>query len=214
MIRYGRLQRDRHHHGRRDDPAVSRRLLAVVAATTLLAACGAPAGEVGRLAPLPIEPGSITVSGISSGASMATQFHVAHSSLVQGAALVAGAPYYCAAEFGGQGAWPLHEGRRGHSGRRIRRADEPVVHRRRHRSGGRPRPGPRVDLPRRAGSLRQDAGRGRGRVVLPVVPEPREHHSSGASAGRAPVSDIAHGRRRLRAERAAISRELRAGRRS
>jgi len=84
-------------HGRRDDIAVNRLLLAVVTASTLLVACGAPAGEAGRLAPLPIEPGSITVSGISSGASMATQFHVAYSSLVNGAALIAGAPYYCAA---------------------------------------------------------------------------------------------------------------------
>ena len=39
----------------------------------------------------------MTVSGLSAGASMATQFHVAHSSLVNGAALVAGAPYYCSA---------------------------------------------------------------------------------------------------------------------
>lgn len=77
---------------------VHRLLLGVVTASSLLAACGAPAGEVARLAPLPIEPGSVTVSGISSGASMATQFHVAHSGLVNGAALLAGAPYYCAAD--------------------------------------------------------------------------------------------------------------------
>ena len=97
MIRFERLQRDRDRHGRRDGIRADRRLIAIVAATTLLAGCGAPAAEADRLAPLPIAPGSITVSGISSGASMATQFHVAHSSLVQGAGLIAGAPYYCAA---------------------------------------------------------------------------------------------------------------------
>jgi poly(3-hydroxybutyrate) depolymerase len=37
-----------------------------------------------------------TVSGVSSGAYMAVQFHVAHSSVVKGAAAIAGGPYYCA----------------------------------------------------------------------------------------------------------------------
>jgi poly(3-hydroxybutyrate) depolymerase len=63
----------------------------------MVAACGKPAIDAGRLAPLPIDPASVTVSGLSAGASMATQFHVAHSELVNGAALVAGAPYYCSA---------------------------------------------------------------------------------------------------------------------
>ena len=44
-----------------------------------------------------IDAGSVTVSGLSGGAFMATQFHVAHSSLVSGVALIAGGPYYCAA---------------------------------------------------------------------------------------------------------------------
>jgi poly(3-hydroxybutyrate) depolymerase len=39
---------------------------------------------------------SVTVSGVSSGGAMAVQMHVAHSHLVRGAAVVAGAPYYCA----------------------------------------------------------------------------------------------------------------------
>jgi poly(3-hydroxybutyrate) depolymerase len=38
----------------------------------------------------------VTVSGISSGAFFAHQFHVAYSSLVKGAGLVAGGPYACA----------------------------------------------------------------------------------------------------------------------
>lgn len=37
----------------------------------------------------------LTVSGISSGAYMAHQFHIANSSSVTGAALVAGGPYFC-----------------------------------------------------------------------------------------------------------------------
>lgn len=39
---------------------------------------------------------SVTVSGISSGGAFAHQFHVAHSSFVSGAGIVAGIPYYCA----------------------------------------------------------------------------------------------------------------------
>ena len=52
-----------------------------------------------RAEPLPAlgaEPGRLTVSGLSSGAYMAVQVHVAHSSRVSGAAAVAGGPYYCA----------------------------------------------------------------------------------------------------------------------
>jgi len=39
---------------------------------------------------------NLTVSGLSSGAFMAVQMHVAHSSLVRGAGILAGGPYYCA----------------------------------------------------------------------------------------------------------------------
>lgn len=42
-----------------------------------------------------MDPNSITVSGISSGAAMATQFHFAHSTEVHGAGIVAGVPFYC-----------------------------------------------------------------------------------------------------------------------
>jgi poly(3-hydroxybutyrate) depolymerase len=63
----------------------------------LLAACGKneslPLTEAPRFN---IDESRITVSGISSGAYMAGQFHVAHSALVNGAALLAGGPYYCA----------------------------------------------------------------------------------------------------------------------
>lgn len=39
---------------------------------------------------------NLTVSGLSSGAFMAVQMHVAHSTLVRGAGILAGGPYYCA----------------------------------------------------------------------------------------------------------------------
>ncbi|MCK6452543.1 MAG: hypothetical protein L6R19_17110 [Alphaproteobacteria bacterium] len=49
--------------------------------------------------PLPamrLDPAATTVSGLSSGAYMAVQFHVAHSAAIRGAGLVAGGPYFCA----------------------------------------------------------------------------------------------------------------------
>lgn len=42
-----------------------------------------------------IDPAQITVSGISSGAFMAHQFHVAHSKNVKGVGIIAGGPYAC-----------------------------------------------------------------------------------------------------------------------
>ncbi len=44
-----------------------------------------------------IDKGKISVSGISSGGYMANQFHIAHSSKVMGAGILAGGPYHCAA---------------------------------------------------------------------------------------------------------------------
>ncbi len=38
----------------------------------------------------------VTVSGLSSGGYMANQFHIAHSDWVEGAAVIAAGPYYCA----------------------------------------------------------------------------------------------------------------------
>lgn len=45
---------------------------------------------------LNIDPDRITVSGISSGAHMATQLHIAYSDLFSGIALLSGGPYNCA----------------------------------------------------------------------------------------------------------------------
>ncbi|WP_394823934.1 hypothetical protein [Pendulispora albinea] len=52
--------------------------------------------EVGGLPVLNMEPTGGSVSGLSSGAFMAVQFHVAYSSILRGAAAFAGGPYDCA----------------------------------------------------------------------------------------------------------------------
>ena len=43
-----------------------------------------------------VELKETSVSGLSSGAFMAVQFEVAHSSIIKGAGIIAGGPYYCA----------------------------------------------------------------------------------------------------------------------
>ncbi|XP_053572210.1 uncharacterized protein LOC128662446 [Bombina bombina] len=48
-----------------------------------------------RLGSYNINP-AVSVSGLSSGAYMANQFHIAHSGRIVGAAMFAGGPYYCA----------------------------------------------------------------------------------------------------------------------
>ena len=50
---------------------------------------------------LGLNPHTITVSGLSSGAFMAVQMHVAHSSLITGAAIFAGGPFGCAYDTSG-----------------------------------------------------------------------------------------------------------------
>jgi hypothetical protein len=57
-----------------------------------------------------LDQSRITVSGISSGAYMAGQFHVAHSALVNGAAMLAGGPYYCAENSIQKGLGPCIKG--------------------------------------------------------------------------------------------------------
>ena len=75
-----------------------------------LAACGAEQVETTDVASYNIDPTRITVSGVSAGAMMATQFHVAHSELVGGAGLVAGGPYYCAENSLQKGLGPCMQG--------------------------------------------------------------------------------------------------------
>ena len=52
--------------------------------------------SIGGLPALNIDMANTSVSGLSSGAFMAVQFHVAYSSIMRGAAVFAGGPYYCA----------------------------------------------------------------------------------------------------------------------
>jgi poly(3-hydroxybutyrate) depolymerase len=76
----------------------SARLVTAIAMLAV-AACSRGADDAAgaeRLPRLPIDPASVTVSGISSGGAMATQFHVAHSQLVRGAGILAAGPYRCA----------------------------------------------------------------------------------------------------------------------
>ena len=62
----------------------------------MLLACGGQAAAAGRLPSLAADPAGVTVSGLSSGGYMAVQMHLAHSSAIRGAGVVAAGPYYCA----------------------------------------------------------------------------------------------------------------------
>jgi poly(3-hydroxybutyrate) depolymerase len=65
----------------------------------ILIALGIPSAQAADpLGQYPVDPGQISVAGISSGAFMANQFHIAHSADVMGAAMVAGGLYGCAVE--------------------------------------------------------------------------------------------------------------------
>ena len=54
------------------------------------------AAAADRLGAYPVDPAQVSVSGISSGAFMANQLHVAHSADIMGAGIVAGGLYGCA----------------------------------------------------------------------------------------------------------------------
>ena len=53
-----------------------------------------------RLPALNVDVNDTSISGLSSGAFMAVQFEVAHSSIVKGAGVIAGGPYYCSQDSG------------------------------------------------------------------------------------------------------------------
>lgn len=55
-----------------------------------------PAAHSAPLPALKVDASTVTVSGLSSGGYMATQLHVAWSSVFKGAGVVAAGPYYCA----------------------------------------------------------------------------------------------------------------------
>ena len=69
----------------------------VAAAAAACLATGA-IGATPSLPPLHASPSQTSVSGLSSGAFMAVQLQVAYSSTIVGAGVVAGGPYYCAAD--------------------------------------------------------------------------------------------------------------------
>ena len=69
---------------------------ALIAVSTLAAASTAVVAEVGALDAFNVDLAQTSVSGISSGGYMANQFHVAYSSIVVGAGIVAAGPFYCA----------------------------------------------------------------------------------------------------------------------
>ncbi|XP_067686522.1 poly(3-hydroxybutyrate) depolymerase-like [Haliotis asinina] len=50
---------------------------------------------VPRLAPYDVDRAKVSVSGVSSGACMATQYHVVYSREIMGAGIIAGAPFMC-----------------------------------------------------------------------------------------------------------------------
>ncbi len=75
-----------------------------------LAACDGEQPEPTSVDSYNVDAARITVSGVSSGAMMATQMHIAHSELVSGAALIAGGPYYCAENSLKKGLGPCMQG--------------------------------------------------------------------------------------------------------
>lgn len=70
----------------------------ILIACAAFAAAAADAPQAARLAPQNVDAGQISVSGISSGAFMANQLHIAHSANLVGAGLVAGGLYGCAVQ--------------------------------------------------------------------------------------------------------------------
>ena len=72
---------------------MGRGMLRAVLSSLVLAAA---AHAAPRLGGHDADLSTLTVSGLSSGGSMAVQFHVAHSASVKGAGVLAAGPYYCA----------------------------------------------------------------------------------------------------------------------
>ena len=78
---------------------VSRSIVGAAASAllvTTLSVAGRAAVAAERLPSFNVDLGQTTVSGLSSGAFMTVQFHIAFSGTVRGAGVVAGGPYYCA----------------------------------------------------------------------------------------------------------------------
>ena len=72
--------------------------LSVAAAFAAAATAASPVAPAAAVLPhFKVDKAATTVSGLSSGAFMAVQMQVAYSASIQGAGVVAGGPYYCAA---------------------------------------------------------------------------------------------------------------------
>lgn len=70
--------------------------IAIPALVALILLAGSARGADRALPRLKLDPARTTVSGLSSGAYMAQQVHIAYSDHVAGAAFIAGGPYHCA----------------------------------------------------------------------------------------------------------------------
>ncbi len=81
---------------RRAAPGVFLPLVAGTLALALAGGCAPSAPPLADLPTLTIDPVRVTVSGLSSGAYMAQQLHLAYSDRIAGVALLAGGPYGCA----------------------------------------------------------------------------------------------------------------------
>src|SRR5438128_1569348 len=69
--------------------------MALLLAATWFGGGASAADPLGRF---PVDPDQVSVSGISSGAFMANQLHVAHSAGIVGAGMIAGGLYGCAVD--------------------------------------------------------------------------------------------------------------------
>ncbi len=74
-------------------------VLAAIAYSAIFSVCNA-AGVI-SLSGYAADISNTTISGLSSGAFMAVQLHVAYSGYFNGAAIIAGGPYYCAGSYDG-----------------------------------------------------------------------------------------------------------------
>ena len=75
-----------------------KQILAVSTLALTLALGGGIANGAEKLGSYPVDAKKVSISGISSGAFMANQFHIAHSALIMGAGMVAGGLYACAVD--------------------------------------------------------------------------------------------------------------------
>ncbi len=75
-----------------------KRILAASALVLTLAFDGGFANGAEKLGSYPVDAKKVSISGISSGAFMANQFHIAHSALIMGDGMVAGGLYGCAVD--------------------------------------------------------------------------------------------------------------------